>query len=107
MEFNIEIKAIANQSIKISAGGARWEIILNDCDGFMVSSIRKDGVAITDGIRIVYGTPLLPYKYMEQGNFVLYMDSSRDRAAYQRFGIDQFLYYIDQEGIDALRSESS
>jgi len=101
--FKLQIKPLPSQVVTASLGGNRYSITLKDADGFMVSSISRDGEQLTSGVRIVYGTPLLNYKYLGAGDFILFMQDSGDSADYQEFGSSQFLYFVEQAEIDALR----
>ena len=101
--FKLQIKPLPSQVVTASLGGNRYSIILKDADGFIVSSISRNGEQLTSGVRVVYGTPLLNYKYLEDGDFILFMQDSGDSASYQKFGSSQLLYFIEQAEIDALR----
>ena len=101
--FELQIKPLPSQIITASLGGNRYSITLKDANGFIVSSIEKNGERITAGVRVVYGTPLLNYKYLENGDFILFMQNSSDSASYQKFGSSQFLYFVEQAEINALR----
>ena len=101
--FKLQIKPLPSQVVTASLGGNRYSITLKDAAGFMVSSISRNGEQLTDGVRIVYGTPLLNYKYLEDGDFILFMQDSGDSADYKNFGSSQFLYFVEQAEIDALR----
>jgi len=101
--FRLQIKPLPSQVVTASLGGNRYSITLKDANGFMVSSISRNGEQLTSGVRIVYGTPLLNYKYLEDGDFILFMQDSGDSADYQNFGSSQLLFFVEQGEIDALR----
>lgn len=101
--FSLQIQPLPSQIITASLGGDRYKILLKDANGFMVSSVERNGEKLTEGVRIIYGTPLLSYRYLERGDFILYMQDSGDSAIYQRFGTSQFLYYLTQDEINAYR----
>lgn len=105
MTYKIEINSEPNQRLSVNLDGSRYEITLNYAAGCMCASVTRDGSAVVSGHRMVAGEPVLPYRHLEQGNFVL---STENGAApdYNKFGVTQFLYYVPQGDIDAIRAEA-
>lgn len=101
--FKLQLQSVPSQTITASVGGNRYTLIIKDAGGFMTSSISRDGETITNGSRIVYGTPLINIRYLQNGDFILDMNDSGDDAKYQQFEKSQFLYYVTQEEINGLR----
>jgi len=99
----ITLQQIPNQEVIITLDGSRYKIQIKSASGFMTYGIERDGVVIIEnGNRVVNGAPLLPYKYMESGNFVLDIPET-ELPDYKKFGVTQFLFYASQEEIEAVR----
>lgn len=97
--YDIRLKQIAS-SPKIVNG-----VVLYTENVIMASSIIRNNILIQEGIRIVPGLPLMPFLFQEnnEGNFFL-TTANDDYPDYQQFGISQFLYYLTQSELQAVRS---
>ena len=99
----ITLQQIPNQEVVVTLDGSRYKIQIKSASGFMIYGIERDGVIIIEnGNRIVNGAPLLPYKYMEAGNFILDVPDS-ELPDYTKFESTQFLTYASQEELAAVR----
>lgn len=98
----IAIEAIPNQSLSINLDDGLYNITLKSTNGCMSADIVRDGETILSGERIAAGTPLIPYRYLESGNFMLLTDDD-DLPDYTKFGITQTLIYATQAELEALR----
>tara|TARA_R110000851_G_scaffold296559_1_gene451715 strand:+ start:834 stop:1142 length:309 start_codon:yes stop_codon:yes gene_type:complete len=99
----ITLQKIPNQGVIVTLDNSRYKIQIKSASGFMTYGIERDGVIIIEnGNRIVNGAPLLPYKYMESGNFILDVPDS-ELPDFTRFESTQFLTYASQEKIEAIR----
>ena len=101
--IDINIAAVANQTMSIQIGRRLYDISLRETNGCMSASISRDGVALTNNVRIVAGSPLLPYLYQEDGNFLMTVDG--DALPYwDQFGVTQFLVYLTADELAAYRA---
>ena len=99
----ITLQQIPNQEIIVTLDGARYKIEIKSASGFMTYGIIRNGIVIIEnGNRIVNGAPLISYKYQESGNFILDMIDS-ELPDYTKFESTQFLIYLSQEEIEAVR----
>lgn len=99
----ITLQAIPNQEVIVTLDNSRYKIQIKSASGFMTYGITRDGeIIIENGNRIVNGSPLLPYKYMESGNFILDVPDS-ELPDYTKFELTQFLIYASQEEIETAR----
>lgn len=99
----ITLQKIPNQEVIVTLDGNRYKIQIKSASGFMVYGIERNGVTIIEnGNRIVNGAPLLPYKYMEAGNFIFDIPDT-ELPDYNKFEDTQFLVYASQEEIEAVR----
>jgi len=98
----IEIESIPNQEFSTTIGGDRWDFILKQAVTSMAATISLNDQVILSGQRIVAGTPIIPYKYLQShGNFLI--TTVNDQIpTWERFGVDQFLTYASAEEIASL-----
>lgn len=102
--IDVDLAAVPAQSVTIQIVDSIYVIdvidIGNDC---MACSIERDGVQIISNVRITAGTPILPYEYQEDGNFL--MTTENDAIPYYtEFGVTQFLVYVTAEELAAYRA---
>lgn len=101
--IEIALAVIPNQAFSIRLDNQVYDVTLKETDGVMSATIVRDGVTILSGTRVVAGTPLIPYEYLESGNFMLLTDDD-DLPDYTKFGISQSLIYASQAELEALRA---
>lgn len=100
--FEIALAQEASQSFTIVLNAKRYDITIRDIGGdIMAVTIIRDGVTLIEGQRLVAGTPLLPYKHLEDGNFML-LTQNGQYPYYTEFGVTQFLLYLTPEEIAVL-----
>lgn len=100
--IDVSLQPLPNQSLSIVLDGARYDITVKLSNGVMTASILRDGVTLVDGVRLVSGTPVLPYPYLESGNFILTTENY-DLPYYDQFGNTQFLVYLTAAEVAAQR----
>lgn len=101
--IEIPLAAIPNQSLSIRLGDSQYDIRIHACSNIVVVDIERDNVAIVTGSRAVAGYPIIPYDYLEDGNFVI-VTANDEYPDYTQFGISQFLIYATQAEISSLRA---
>ena len=99
----IPIDATPNQSFSVRLNGSRYVLALRTVTGCMVADLDRDGVQVLRGVRLVAGEPVIPYAYLEDGNFMLTTvgDALPD---WRQFGATQLLYYLTPDEIAALKA---
>lgn len=102
--IDIALAAIANQSLSIRLEDRLYNIAVWATRGVMSADIQRDGTYIVRGARIVSGTPLIPYRYLENGNFVL-LTENEEYPDYTLFGVSQNLVYVTIAELEELRDE--
>jgi hypothetical protein len=91
----IPLSAIPNQDITVTFGSRRWTLTIKEANGVMVIDLALNEVALLTGQRIVCGSPVIPYKYMQtNGNFWLITEND-ELPDYRRFGIDQTFVFVE------------
>ena len=103
--IQIDLAAIPNQSMSVTLSEMNYDIAIKETRGCMSITIVRDNVTIVEGQRLVAGFPAIPYRYKENGNFVV-TTLDDDFPDYTKFNISQFLIYITQEEIAALRAST-
>lgn len=98
---NIPIQAIPNQRFGVRLGGKRFEIVLKGIDDFVVVSISIAGVVIVEGWRAVSGSPLIPFKYLEDGNLI-FITENEDYPNWRLFNSSQRLVYLTADEIASI-----
>lgn len=101
--IDVNIQALPNQSLSVQLDGLRYDITIKEAIGVMAATVVRDGVTLVDNVRLVAGTPVLPYRYQESGNFAL-TTADEELPYYPSFGVTQFLVYLSAEELAALRA---
>lgn len=91
--IDVPLAAVPNQSLTIQLDGSLYVIALRDAGQLTAVTITRDDVVLVSGLRVTAGTPLLPYRYQESGNFVLTTENE-EIPQYPQFGVTQFLVYV-------------
>lgn len=89
----VPLAASPNQSFTVTLDGARWVVRLTATNGVMSADVSRDGVVLLTGARVPAGEALIPYRYLETGNFIFttVQDALPDWAL---FGVSQTLFYL-------------
>jgi hypothetical protein len=98
----INIDPIPNQSFSVQLDENLWNFSLKYCGSIMAADISLNNEILLQGSRVIAGGLLLPYKYQEAGNFLI-LTANDELPNYLQFGNTQFLIYITQLELEALR----
>lgn len=98
----ISLSAVANQKLSVTLDNRLYDITIKEANGVMAVTIVRDGITIQDGTRAIANSPLIPYRYLEKGNFII-LTANGDYPYYTQFGITQFLYYASQTELEEAR----
>lgn len=101
--IEVTLAAIPAQSVSIQLGGSFYVIDVRDTGECVTATITRDDVTIVSGARLVPGTPVLPYRYQEAGNFILSTEGD-DLPDHTQLGVTQFLVYFDAAELTAARA---
>ena len=96
----IPLQAIPNQTLSIILDNDQYDIRIEATNNIMSFDIFRNNVAIVTGQRAVAGFPIIPYRYLEKGNFVL-LTMNDDYPDYTLFGVSQYLIFTSQSEIEA------
>jgi len=97
----INLRPIPNQSFSISVDGNFFDIILNTTGDVTVATVYINNVLVISGQRLVAGYPMIPYRYLQNGNFIL-TTMNNELPYYPQFNISQFLIYASATEIASL-----
>ena len=100
--IDVGIATLANQALSIQLDERFYEIELREANGVMAATIARDGVTLVSAMRLTAGTPILPYRYQEAGNFIMTTDGEA-LPYYDQFGVTQFLVYLSAAELAAYR----
>ena len=89
----IELQTIANQEFSVLLDDDRYQIAIKETNGCMAVDISRNNTRIISGLRVVAGTPLLPYQYQTTGNF-LFLTENDELPFWDKFQTTQSLIYI-------------
>lgn len=101
----IPIQAIPNQAFTIVLDSNQWDFIIKTTNGVVSVSLTLNNNVIIQNVRAVSGGLIIPYQYLEAGNF-LFLTQSFQLPDYTQFGITQTLVYLTAAEL-AIRRESA
>lgn len=99
----IALAAIPNQSFSVNLDNRQYDFTIKQYGTEVSVTLLRDNVLILSGLRIVGGFPIIPYEYLESGNFVLTIENE-DLPDYTKFNVSQFLVYASEAELGALRA---
>ncbi len=105
MSSIVPLQAIPNQTVSITLGDSSYAVSLRETNGVMSVDLARDNVVLLRGIRAVYGSPLIPYKYLEAGNFI-FLTLDGNLPDYTLFGTTQFLLFYSASELGAIRGDT-
>lgn len=100
--IDVGIAAVPNQTCTVQIADRIYDISLREANGAMSASITRDGVPVITNVRATAGTPLLPYRYQETGNFLITTEAEA-MPYYDQFGVTQFLVYVTPDELAVYR----
>lgn len=102
MPQSVPIQAIPNQSFSVTLDGNLFDIAIRETNGIMSVSMSINGVDTLDNMRAVAGSPVIPYRYQEAGNF-MFLTANYDLPDYTQFNTTQSLVYFTAAELDIFR----
>lgn len=97
----VPLAIVANQAFTVTIDGIRWSLGIKEARGVLCVDISRSGVLLLSGIRAFAGEPVIPYKYIQTGNF-LFLTISDQLPDWREFGLSQFLVYLNADEISTL-----
>lgn len=106
MPTSIPIQAIPNQNFSINLDNNLFDITLRTTNGITSASFTINGTDTIDNIRCVAGSVLIPYAYLEAGNF-MFLTNNYQFPIYTQFNISQTLVYFTAAELATIRDPYS
>lgn len=97
----IPLEVLPNQSLSIRLGDNLYTIELKTAQQNTVIAMFRGQTLLFSGLRAVAGAPLIPFIYLESGNFI-FITENDELPFWREFGSSQKLVYLSQDEIDAL-----
>lgn len=101
--LQIPIINIPNQSFTVQLDNNVWDFSIYDIQDLVAVDVTLNGTQILTGERAMPSYPLIPYKYLESGNFVFLTDND-DYPDFHQFGITQYLIYASETELESIRA---
>ena len=101
MGQRIDLANIPNQDFTVEAGGQTYQLKFFTSGDVLTVTIIRDNILLFDNIRVVNGTPLIPYRLTATGNFI-FIATDEQLPNYKNFGTTQVLYFMTEEEIAAV-----
>ena len=98
---NIEIQAVPNQAFSVVIDKVLFDIALKTTS-VTIADISIDGSIKLIGVKCMPNRPIIPYEYLESGNF-FFVCEGEEYPYYTNFGITQSLVYLTVEEMEAYR----
>lgn len=98
---NIPLSTDPNQSLSVRLDDARYVLRIFSAAGGMCVDVDRDDVPLLRASRVLAGEPLLPFAWMQEGNFLL-LTTGNEIPTYTEFGASQTLVYMSAAEIEAL-----
>ena len=110
--IQIPLANIPNQSLSARLAGNQYDIRIHACrdnpqfgTGIVAFDIIRDNVVIVTGARAVPGFPLIPARYLENGNFIV-ITMNDDYPDWRQFGITQQLVFASESELETIRANT-
>lgn len=110
--IQIPLQAIPNQSLSLRLDGNQYDLRVHACrdnsqfgTGVMAFDIIRDNVVIVTGARATPGFPLIPARYLENGNFIV-ITMNGAYPDWRQFGITQQLVFASETELETIRANT-
>lgn len=97
----VPLSSAPNQQFTVTLEGIRWGVRLVQAAGVLVADVSQEGVGLVRSSRVLAGEAIIPYAYLQTGNFIMVVNAD-ELPTYSQFGVSQFLVYLSAAEIAAL-----
>lgn len=101
----IPLQAIPNQTFTIQLDNSLYVITIKFVINIMTVTIIRDNVLIISNVRAIPEQKIIPYRYLEAGNFIITTENN-EYPIYSQFGLTQYLVYLTQSELEELRANN-
>lgn len=99
----VPTQALPIQKFSVLLDNNEWDITLRLTIETISATLSLNGTIVLENTRVVAGYKIIPYKYEENGNFVL-LTQNYEIPNYTKFGVTQALVYISPDELEVVRS---
>lgn len=99
--LEINLAPIPNQAFSVTINSIHYDLRIFLATNVMCCDLSINSVAILTSMRLVSNGFIIPYSYLENGNFLI-TTLNDELPYYEQFGTTQFLTYLTQAEIDGL-----
>lgn len=97
--LEITLAPIPNQTFSTVLDTIRYDLRIFLAVNVMCCDLAINGTSVLTSNRLVAGAFVIPYRYLQNGNFLL-TTLNDELPWYEQFGSTQFLIYLTQNEID-------
>ncbi len=101
--LQINLAAIPYQALSVNIDTVRYDLRIFLATNVMCADLSINGTPILTSNRLVAGAFMIPYRYLENGNFLI-TTLNDDIPYYEQFGTTQFLTYLSQAELESYRN---
>ena len=102
----IPLISVPNQSLSIRLDNNFYTLNIKQARNIMAVDILRNNEIVVQSQRALANYPLIPYKYLENGNFI-FLTENWEYTFYTEFAISQFLYFATQLELEAIRATAA
>lgn len=99
--IEIPLRAVPAQEFTVQVDEQRFTLRFIDAVSCVAVDLTVNGEIVLLGQRVVAGTPVIPYAYLETGNFLILTEREM-LPDWREFGVSQTLLYMTDAEIAAL-----
>ena len=104
MSAQIAIAPIPDQTFTTTLQGVTYGLRIFLAANVMCCDLTINNIAVLSGMRLVSGSPIIPYEYLQNGNFFL-ITLNDELPFYDQFNATQFLIFYTEAEIEAFANE--
>lgn len=98
----IPLIAAPNQRLTVTIDRVRYGLALKMARGVLTCSVSVNGADILTGGRVLAGELIIPYRYLETGNFLLRTPDG-ELPDWRQLGTTHRLYFLTAVELGAIR----
>lgn len=96
----IPFEALPSQEISVQVDGANYVLRFYTSGTVMLVDITRDNIPLITGSRVLAGELIIPYRYQENGNFLMLTDG----GVLPDYTIPMTLVYMSDEELAVIRA---
>lgn len=98
----IPLTATPNQRLTATIDRVRYGLSFKTARGVLTCSVEVNGAPVISGARVLAGELIIPYRYLETGNFLLRTPDG-ELPDWRALGAAHRLYFLTPAELEAIR----